>query len=54
MQNQSIILSIDVGIKYLSYCILKVTCNDKVEILQWDNICVTTENTTKMPTEGRI
>lgn len=48
MQNPSIILSIDVGIKYLSYCILKVCNGATTEIKQWDNICITNENTTKM------
>lgn len=37
------ILSLDPGIKNLSYCYLSVE-DDKVEILEWKNICVTEAN----------
>lgn len=37
------ILSIDPGIKHLSYCYLTVSQN-KLEILDWNNICVTEAN----------
>lgn len=37
------ILSIDVGIKNLSYCYFHAESND-CKIVQWDNVCVTEQN----------
>jgi Holliday junction resolvasome RuvABC endonuclease subunit len=37
------ILSIDPGIKHLSYCYLSVE-NGKIEILDWNNLCITEAN----------
>lgn len=38
------ILSIDPGIKHLSYCYMHVTSENKINILDWNNICVTESN----------
>ncbi len=44
------ILSIDVGIKNLSYCYLNSEKNN-TKILEWDNLCVTDENSKKIKIE---
>lgn len=45
------ILSIDVGIKNLSYCYLN-TDKSKTQILDWGNLCVTEENSKKIKLEN--
>lgn len=49
MQSSSVILSIDVGIKHLSFCVLNISSDQRIEIKQWDNLCITNGNTTKLP-----
>ena len=52
MENEKskIILSIDVGIKNLSYCVLEAFPSH-TNIIDWDNICVTNENCKKIKIE---
>jgi hypothetical protein len=45
-----IILSIDVGIKNLSYCLLEAKCNN-VKVIGWDNIAITDKNCKKIKVE---
>lgn len=49
MHSSSVILSIDVGIKHLSFCVLNISSDQRIEIKQWDNVCITNGNTTKLP-----
>lgn len=44
------ILSIDVGIKNLSYCLIDVT-NDSVTVKKWDNVSITDANCKKLNVE---
>jgi hypothetical protein len=45
------ILSFDVGIKNLSYCVLE-TSSDSTQIIKWNNLCVTEENCNKVKLEN--
>jgi len=42
------ILSFDVGIKNLSYCYLETSGNSTTRIIDWDNLCVTDKNCSKI------
>ena len=41
------ILSIDVGIKNLTYCLLDVNNYNSVKVIDWDNIAITDKNCKK-------
>jgi len=45
------ILSLDVGLKNLSYCVLETSNGKDVKILRWDNICVLDGNIKKTSLE---
>jgi Holliday junction resolvasome RuvABC endonuclease subunit len=47
------IVSIDVGIKNLSYCILESAMNE-TKITEWGNICVTEENCARVQLESLV
>ena len=48
----TVILSIDVGIKNLSYCLLEVTNCNTVKVIDWDNIAITDKNCKKIKMQG--
>lgn len=45
------ILSIDVGIKNLSYCLLDANNDNSVKVIEWDNIAITDKNCKKIRVE---
>jgi len=45
------ILSIDVGIKNLSYCLLNVDSSSNVKVIDWNNIVITDKNCKKIRVE---
>ena len=47
----SSILSIDVGIKNLSYCLLNVDSSSNVKVIDWNNIVITDKNCKKIRVE---
>lgn len=51
MQVQKTVLSIDVGIKNLSFCTLSFS-SDTIKILDWKNVTITDECVKKMPLQN--
>ena len=47
INKNNIVLSFDVGIIHLSYCLLKKNDNNSWEILEWNNIDLTSQNIEK-------